>query len=236
MRSLTLLLALSPLVFALPARAADGACAPSEGGAVADLAESIAAIPADGPIATAAWVERNGYEYGPGIVYAIVDGRKKVLADDGWGVWIVDGGRYVAFSGADGAGGYENEGQSLRVYDTATGRLVLDGAPVLSEYYMIDRVTSAKADDGRTALVVEMGDGGLGAPHLGIVDPRRGEVFRARIARPIDTTGGAVTVGYYEPGQIEDNLDLADVTPIRTERFDLGELLDRPVIVNEPTR
>lgn len=207
-----------------------GICPPSGDHPAQQIGDVVQSI----PLATDAFIERTA-EYGPGAVYAVIGGSKKKIADEGWGAWLLEDGRYVAFSGSDGAGGYENEGQSLRVYDVKTGRLLNDGAPLLSEYYMIDSVTSAKAADGRTAFLVAMSDGGLGAPHVGVVDPTRGQVYRERIARITGVSDGAITVGFYTPESIEAGEGGELPPPVRTETHALAELLSRPIIVNEPS-
>lgn len=213
--------------------ATDGAgCSPSSGGGASEFVDTVSSL----PLATEAWIEREG-EFGPGDVYAKIGGETRKLGTDAWKAWVVDGGRYVVFSGSDGAGGYENEGQSLRVYDVERGGLTNLGKPVLREYYMIDEVTSAKAKDGRTALLVAMSDGGLGAPHVAIVDPERGEVFRKQMARILEVKNGRVTIGIYTADQIGDaeGGDLSSIRPDRTEKHDLAKLLAGRVIVNEPS-
>src|SRR5690349_10667365 len=57
-----------------------------------------------------------------GPLYVTVGGRETKIAADAIAAWIIDRGRRVVYSGRDGSGGYENEGQSLRVYDARTGR------------------------------------------------------------------------------------------------------------------
>lgn len=207
-----------------------GFCPPSGENPAQQIGDAVQSI----PLATDASIERTG-QFGPGAVYAVVGGTKKKIADEGWGAWVLDGGRYVAFSGSDGAGGYENEGQSLRVYDVKAGRLLNGGEPLLREYYMIDSVSSAKAADGRTAFVVAMSDGGLGAPHVGVVDPARGQVYRERIARITAVKDGSITIGFYTPESIETGEGGELPPPARTETHSLAELLSRPVIVNEPS-
>ena len=184
--------------------------------------------------ATGVLVQRpDGMEWGRGIVYAIVDGKKEKVSIDGYGAWLFGDGRYVAISGADGAGGYENEGQSLRIYDVEAGAFLNGGEPVMREYVMIDDVRAVTAEDGRTALLVEMGDGGLGAPHLAVVNPERGQVFKANIARVLSAENGTLVVGTYRPEQIEDDPEsLPSKTPDSTATYSLSELLDRPLVVN----
>src|SRR5229473_600246 len=83
------------------------------------------------PVATSVRVERAAR--GPGLLYASIGDKEEKIADRALGAWIIDGGRRIVYSGTDGAGGYENEGQSLRVYDIRTGRR----KKILAEYFVI---------------------------------------------------------------------------------------------------
>src|SRR5262245_16196966 len=123
------------------------------------------------PIAMSVRIEADRGHPGP--LYARIDGEEVQIARAAYGAWLVGGGREVAYSGADGAGGYENEGQSLRIYDIRTKA----SRKVLAARYVIDAVTEVTTRRGERVLLVEMRDGGLGASHLAIVAPRRGEIF-----------------------------------------------------------
>ena len=120
--------------------------------------------------ATSVRVEKEGI-YGPLLV--TIDGVEKRITEQSQQAWILDGGRYVVYTGSDGAGGFENEGQSLRLYDVCTG----DRKRILSEYFMIDTVEEVMTTKSKRALLVHMVDGGLGASYVAVVDPLRGEVF-----------------------------------------------------------
>jgi hypothetical protein len=174
----------------------------------------------------------DGTFFGP--LYVTVGGRERKVADDAIKAWIIQGGRKVVYSGRDGAGGFENEGQSLRAYDAATGAR----RKVLSEYYGIDEVEEVTTRGGRTALLVEMSDGGLGASYLAVVDPARGEVFFRRWVKVISRRGDTVVLGHYK----EDDWDKfmqnenAKVRPSRTEQVNLSAVLRRRVIVNKRDR
>lgn len=45
-----------------------------------------------------------------------------MIYDEAYRGWLINDGRDIVFSGRDGAGGFENEGQSLRVYNVATAQ------------------------------------------------------------------------------------------------------------------
>src|SRR5450432_797074 len=108
-------------------------------------------------------------------LYATIGGTEKKIADVALQAWMIEGGRQVLYSGRDGAGGYENEGESLHLYDASTGKQ----RKILSAYFVITRVEELMTSSGKTALLVMMTDGGLGASHLAVVNPKRGEVFSA---------------------------------------------------------
>src|SRR5258706_14512997 len=128
-----------------------------------------------------------------GPLYVLAGGREFRVAGKALNAWIVGGGQQVAYSAPDGAGGYENEGNALHLYDLQSGK----ERKVLSEYFAIDRVTEVRTRNGKTAFLVEMRDGGLGASHVAVVDPRRGEVFIASKARVQGRTGDRLVLGFY---------------------------------------
>jgi hypothetical protein len=169
-----------------------------------------------------------------GPLFITVGGEERQVADEAIKAWVIQGGRKVVYSGRDGAGGYENEGQSLRAYDASTGA----SRKIMSAYYMVDGVTEVTTRAGRTALLVEMSDGGLGASYVAVVDPARGEVFFRRWARVVSRRGDTVVLGHYREDDWE-RLNAggnARVRPHRTERLNLNSVLRRRVIVNRPGR
>src|SRR5687768_1611632 len=54
-------------------------------------------------------------------LYITVNGRERKLTDHALYAWIIDDGRSVIYSWRDGSGGFENEGESLRIYNVRTG-------------------------------------------------------------------------------------------------------------------
>lgn len=169
-----------------------------------------------------------------GGVWADIDGERKVIATRGaeaTNAWILGGGKLVAYATPDGAGGYENEGQALRVYDVDTGKT----KKVLAEYFHIDKMNSVRLSDGRVALLAAMSDGGLGADHFAVVDPTRGEVYRARMSlRMGNPQGDFIDVGHFKAQDYEQYPpDLSH--PYEVSRLDLKEVLNRDIIILEPT-
>jgi hypothetical protein len=115
--------------------------------------------------------DSSSFSTGPAVV-TLASGDTLVVADSAYRVWKL-GGSLVAVSGLDGAGGFENEGQSLTAIDVAAGTR----RRIIADYFPIVRVESV-TDAGRTALLVHMRDGGQGGLHVTVVDPARGQVFR----------------------------------------------------------
>ena len=166
-----------------------------------------------------------------GSLYVTVGGKETKIAADAIAAWIVDNGRKVVYSGRDGAGGYENEGQSLRVYDARTGR----HRKIMSEYYEVDDVTEVAVGESKTALLVAMSDSGLGASYLAVVDPTRGEVFFRRWVKVDSREGDVIVIGHYTEddwGKLSED-ENAEVRPYKTERHDLGTILRGRVLTNK---
>jgi len=166
-----------------------------------------------------------------GSVYATIDGQERKIAEVGIEVLVIEGGRRMVYSGLDGSGGWENEGQSLYVYDPRTDKK----RKVMSEYFIVNKITEVTTSKKKTALLVDLTDGGLGASYQAVVDPNRGEVFFRRWSKVISRRGDVIVLGRYK----EDDWDKfmqdenAKVRPYRTERHNLNEVLRRRVIVNK---
>lgn len=171
-------------------------------------------------------------------LYITVNGRERRVTNRAVEAWIIDGGRTVAYSWLDGSGGFENEGQSLRLYDVRTGRI----RKVLSEYFFVSAVMDVRLSNGQLALLVSMEDGGLGGRYLAVVDPRRGEVFFRQWAEVTRVDGNYITVAFYKEDDWEEiNVERAGedsrkvisqtkVKPAKIERYDLKRVLKRKVI------
>lgn len=181
-------------------------------------------------VATNVRVEKDGI-YGP--LFVTIGGTEQKIAEQAQQAWILSGGRHVVYSSSDGAGGYENEGQSLHVYDLITRR----SKRIMSEYFMIETVEEVVTTRKKRALLVTLEDGGLGASYVAVVDPARGEVFFRRWARILSRKGDTIVLGRYREDDWDKLMtDGAKVRPYRTERYNLNSLLLRRVIVNKPDR
>ena len=164
-----------------------------------------------------------------GDLFVTIAGTEKKVTDQAQQAWIINGGRHVVYSSNEGAGGYENEGQSLHLYDVDTG----NHKRILSEYFMVETVKEVITSNKKRALLVTMEDGGLGASYLAVVDPLRGEVFFRRWVRILANKGDTIVLGFYRENDWGDLDEGKKVRPYKTERHNLNSLLRRPVIVNK---
>lgn len=181
-----------------------------------------------GPRATSVRLEKQGI-YGP--LFVTIGRSEKRITDQAQQAWIINSGRQVVYSSSDGAGGFENEGQSLHLYDVDTGKQTR----IMSEYFVIDKVKEVVTSKKKRALLVEMADGGLGASYVAVVDPWRGEVFFRHGARILARKGDTIVIGFYKEEDWEkiDGEQGAKVRPYKSERHNLHSLLLRRVIVNK---
>ena len=193
--------------------------------AVPEMPRQLDALPArTGAVVASVAVRRDTTSFSIGrAVVTLTSGDSLVVADSAFRAWKLSG-ALVAVSGLDGAGGYENEGQSLSVIDVATGTR----RRVVADYFQIVRVQAAEAN-GRVALLVHMRDGGQGGLHVTIVDPQRGPVFRALHALGrID--GGQVIVSGYGDGDTP--VDFGDArVPLRVDTVGVATVATRSLLV-----
>lgn len=164
-----------------------------------------------------------------GALFVTIAGTEKKVTDQAQQAWIINGGRHVVYSSSEGAGGFENEGQSLHLYDVDTG----NHKRIMSEYFMVETVKEVITSNKKRALLVTMEDGGLGASYVAVIDPLRGEVFFRRWARILANKGDTIVLGFYREadwGELEPG---KKVRPYKTERHNLKSLLRRPLIVNK---
>jgi len=164
-----------------------------------------------------------------GALFVTIAGTEQKVTDQAQQAWIINGGRHVVYSSNEGAGGYENEGQSLHLYDVDTR----NHKRIMSEYFMVQRVKEVITSNKKRALLITMEDGGLGASYLAVVDPLRGEVFFRRWVRILANNGDIIVLGFYREKDWGDLEEGKKVRPYKKERHDLKTLLLRPVIVNK---
>lgn len=155
-----------------------------------------------------------------GSVTAIINGTEKTIAGHAYQAWLADDGRAVLYATGDSVGGYEREGQALWWYDIDKGCV----RKLMSELYMITKVVETRSTSGEDALLVTMMDGGLGASHVAVVDPQRGEVWRETMARFVGLRNGRIAVGLYRPHDFGSEKPRPD----RIAYYELDRLLDMP--------
>ncbi len=170
-------------------------------------------------------VRRDTTTFGTGAaVVTLTSGDTLVVSDSAVGAWSLGDGSIVAVSGLDGAGGYENEGQSLTVIDLPSGAR----RRVLADYYYIVDVGMV-ASGADAALLVHMRDGGQGSLHVAVVDPKRGMVFRTRNAVGRIAGNSILVAGY---GDSETPVDFGDRrTPLRVDTLTAAGVKSRSLLV-----
>lgn len=164
-----------------------------------------------------------------GALFVTIAGTEEKVTDQAQQAWIINSGRQVVYSSSEGAGGYENEGQSLHLYDVDTKK----HKRIMSEYFMVETVKEVITSNKKRALLVTMEDGGLGASYFAVVDPSRGEVFFRRWVRILANNGDIIVLGFYREKDWGDFEEGKKVRPYKKERHNLKTLLLRPVIVNK---
>jgi len=164
-----------------------------------------------------------------GALYATIGGAEKKVAESAQKAWVAGEGRTIAFSGKDGAGGYENEGQSLYLYDTRTGQ----SRKVMAEYFVIEDVKEARTSTGKQVLLALMSDSNLDAYHVAVIDPDRGEVFCEDGAKISTVEGDNLALAYYGDDDWDALRDKQDVKPQKIQQYDLKELLAKAVMTNQ---
>jgi hypothetical protein len=163
-----------------------------------------------------------------GNLRATISGQQKNVTNSAFKAWIVEGGKAVLWSAPDGAGGYENEGQSLWRYEAKNGQKY----KLAADYFMIESVREVKPNSGKLAYLMALRDGGLGAPLLALVDPKRGVVWRQQMARLTAIRNGRLAVGLVTEDAIADAESTSKSPKISQMLYpNIDDLLKRPVIV-----
>ena len=142
--------------------------------------------------------------------------------------WVV----YTAFGGA---GGYRGSGQALWRYDVRTGRKT----QVMSEYYLVEQIELFPFKGGEPLLIISMREPLQLVRHVAIVDPMRGEVFRAE--HSAITSSDSVSFTVTEWGApvswlkeaLNDSTGLPRAAPLRTYRVMAAPLRQVAVLTNE---
>lgn len=172
-----------------------------------------------------------------GALFITVGGSKRKIADEAAYAWALNGGREIVYSAGDGSGGFENVGQSLRIYDMRTGKT----RKILSEYFSIAGISEVKLTTGARVLLVRGGSGERESLSFAVVDPKRGEVFALDSAELIKVKGDLITLIVGRDDAIDFEPDENDHTafalprrtaPRNVKKYDLRRLIKRKVIYN----
>ena len=107
-------------------------------------------------------------------------GIARVAADSTW----------LVFTTFGGSGGFRGAGQALWRYDVKTG----NRTQVMSEYYLVEQIEILPGKRGDPLLIVSMREPLQLIRHLAIVDPFRGELFRAEQSAITATDTNAITI------------------------------------------
>ena len=190
---------------------------------------------------------KNNIKEYSGALMITVDGRQKQIAERVSIAWIINDGREVVYSGQDGAGGYEGEGQSLHLYDVKSGQT----RKIMAHYYMVLGLSEHKLKSGLRVLLVRMADSGLGASYFSVVDPKRGEVFSESFAELSSLKGDKFDLAFYREDDwsvVNEARDVAfyeatnafparkaTVKPEKTKTYDLNQILKNKVIERKHT-
>lgn len=166
-----------------------------------------------------------------GALYATIGGSERKIADSAQKAWVLHDNQAILYSALDGAGGNDNEGQSLWLYEAQSG----NRRKLMAEYYLIDSVKEAATSSGKNALLVEMMDTNIDAVHVAVVDPARGEVYCEDGAKLAAVDGDTITLAFYGDDDWDNLGDHPDIKPQKTEKRDLKELLAREVMTNAHT-
>jgi len=161
---------------------------------------------------------------GTGTLYVqTTDGKEHLVEAGAIDSWFSQDRRSLYYAYRHEKSGYEREGMGVKRFSSASGKssLVFDHDLIV---VFVREVTTKK---GRIAIVVEMIDGGRGAPELAVADAERGRVFAAEKARVMGTANGDLTIGYLTDEQIDDSEFGQWPAPNKTEVLDLDGLLGR---------
>jgi hypothetical protein len=199
------------------------------------------------PVRATKFEIKEGETSSRGRLYVTVDEKEKKIADAVSKAWLINDDREIVYSRRkDGAGGFENDGESLRIYNFATGNT----RKILSEYFAVDAVMETKVGKDESALLVRMSDGASFVSYFAVVNPKRGEVLYRASAELTEIKGDEITLAFYgdadwdaireervgrdfEPDKVI--LPQPKIAPAKIETHDLKEVLRRKVIYNKPT-
>ncbi len=183
-------------------------------------------------------------EYNGGDLIIKVNGKKRKITAEAQDAWIVNGGKDVVYSVNEKNRGFEGEGQGLEIYNVATRK----ARHIMSEYSVVTGLTETKSSNGATALLISMGDGGLGGSYFAVVDPKRGQVLSLNFAELLEIKGDKINLAFYKEddweiinegrdwNEMKGKSAIAKPTKVKPEKIqtlDLNEVLKSKIIYNK---
>ena len=142
---------------------------------------------------------------------------------------------WVVYTTFGGAGGYRGSGQALWRYDVKTGAKT----QLMSEYFLVEQLELYAFKGGDPLLVVSMREPLQLVRHVAIIDPMRGEVFRAERSVIIGSDSVSFTITEWGApvswlaDALNDSTGLPRATSTRTYRVMAGPLRQVALIKNE---
>lgn len=142
---------------------------------------------------------------------------------------------WVVYTSFGGAGGYRGSGQALWRYDVKTGAKT----QLMSEYFLVEQLELYAFKGGYPLLVVSMREPLQLVRHVAIIDPMRGEVFRAERAAILGSDSVSFTVAEWGApvswlaDALNDSTGLPRAAPWRTYRVMADPLRQMAVLKNE---
>jgi hypothetical protein len=192
-------------------------------------------------VATSLEIKPGENAYYVGSLLITVNGQTRKIADEAADAWLVHGGRDVVYSVNDRVRGFEAEGQSLHLYNVKTRKT----RRIMAESTFVTGVTEAALSNGKSVLLVSLGDGGLGASYFAVVDPNRGQLLSLDFAELLEVKGDKINLAFYgvddweainqERGWTDARSKSAlaeptKVKPAKTQTLDLNDVLKNKVI------
>ncbi len=165
-----------------------------------------------------------------GPLFVTIDGKERKIAKEAVEAWIIEGGRRLAYTTAEGAGGM-GAGGTLMLFDAQTNQ---HKKLATSEDDLVD-LKEARSGDGKTVLILETSGAENCAPEIMMIDPSRGEVFSESPAQVLSIKGDLMLLGYFKEAEWEKNCESKKMKPYKTKSFSLNALLKRSVITKRPS-
>ncbi len=141
---------------------------------------------------------------------------------------------WVVYTTFGGAGGYRGSGQALWRYDIKKAEKM----EIMREYFLVEQLELLPVKDGDPLLLVSMREPMTLVRHVGIVDPMRGEVFRAERAAVTRNDSSGITVTEWgaptswQTEALNDSTGLPKAAPSRTRHINTAEFRQYAVLEN----